>query len=136
MRRAFTSLPFIERRVIVDQGHKLTASIHEIVAIDGGAIAGIWHSRWREIGYDYREDHKDRDRRIYVIRNNWALKRGLMRLAGREYTDQITQPAEEVFCRCHYEYLYTLRDLPPDMLTTKGREELVAARARLSFLLQ
>jgi hypothetical protein len=133
MRKAFTSLPFVERRVIVDQGHKLTASIHDIVATDGGAIAGIWHSHWREIGYDYREDHKGRDRLVYVIRNNWAMKRGLMRLAGREYIDQITQPAEEVYCRCYYEYLYTLRDLPDDMLTTKGCEELKRVRRALGL---
>ena len=37
--KALRQLPFEERRVLIDQGHKLTASINEIVATDGGAIA-------------------------------------------------------------------------------------------------
>lgn len=133
IRKAMTSLTFEERRVIIDQGHKLVSSINTIVAEDGGAIAGVWHSRWRETGYDYREDHKERDREIYVVRNNWALRRGYMKLAGREFTDDITQPGEEPFCRCRFEYLYTLRDLPDDMITKAGKEALLAARAKIGY---
>lgn len=129
IRRGIAALPFEERRVIIDQGHKLVASINDIVATDGGAIAAVWHSHWREAGYNYRQDHKARDGRIYVVRGNWALRGGLMRLDGHEYLDDITRPGEEPFCRCYVEYLYTLRDLPERMLTRKGFAALQGARS-------
>ena len=44
------------------------------------------------------------------------------------YTDEITQPAEEPFCRCYYVYLYSLGRVPDDMITKKGRAALVEAR--------
>jgi len=130
LRKSFTRLPFEERRVIIDQGHKLVGAINSIIAEDGGAIAGIWHSHWRETGYDFRPRHKQFDTRIFVLRNNWAMRDGLMKLAGRFYTDQIEQPAVEIYCRCYYQYLYLLEDLPKDMLTSKGKELLLARGKR------
>jgi hypothetical protein len=129
IRKALARLPFEERRVIIDQGAKLRASISEIVATDGGAIAGIWHSHWRQRGYNFREDHKERDEQVYAVRGSWAAERGLMKASAVGYTDAITRPAEEPFCRCFYQWVFALRDLPEDMLTAKGREALEAARA-------
>lgn len=117
-------LPFVERRVIIDQSHKLVSSLNNIVAEGGGAIAVIWHSHWRQSNYNYRQDHKDRDGVIYVIRGNWALEKGLIKLAGHAYYDTITQFAEEPFCRCYGQYLFNLNDLPMEMLTEKGKESL------------
>lgn len=127
VRKALASLPFEERRVLIDQGHKLTASLSDILARDGQALAGVWHSHWRQGNYDYREDHKDRDLVVYVVRGNWALAKGLMQ-APDGYTDEITAPASEINCRCFYQYLYHLRDLPKDMLTKKGADELERVR--------
>jgi len=128
IRKALQRLPFEERRVLVDQGHKFTSSLSETLAQDGGAIAGAWHSNWRQPNYDYREDHKERDRLVYAVRGCWALERGLMKPSKHGYTDDITKPAEEPFCRCKYRWIYNLRDLPRDMLTAKGRDELSKAR--------
>ena len=119
--KSLKQLPFAERRVIIDQGHKFTASLNQILAEDGGAIAARWVSNWRQRNYNYREDHKERDAKVYAIRNSWAHKAGYIN-KGAGYTDEITQPAEEPFCRCFYEYIYHLEDLPPAMLTQKGRE--------------
>lgn len=124
IKKALKALPFEERRVMIDQAAKFKASLSNIVAIDGGAIAGVWRSHFRAVGYNARPDHVARDGKIYVIRDNWAMEKGLMKLGGREYTDQITMPAEEVYCQCRYKYLYNLRDLPDDMLTEKGLEAL------------
>lgn len=124
VRKSVAGLLFTERRVLVDQGHKLVASINETVAVGGGAIALIWHSHWKSPGYDYREDHKERDGHCYTIRNNWAQERGLMKPGPDGYYDQITQVAEEVSCRCFAQYYFHLRQLPPEMLTAKGRAEL------------
>jgi len=127
-KKAMGSLPFQERRVLVDQGHKLVSSLNEIVATDGGAIAGRWRSFWRQPGYDYREDHKARDDKVFLIKGSWAHRAGLVKPGDAGYTDDVTKPAQEPFCRCQYVYLYNLRDLPDDMLTAKGRSALTAAR--------
>lgn len=124
IRKSIAALPFAERRVLIDQGHKLTASIRATIAEGNGAIAMVWKSRWRQPGYDYREDHKERDGVIYTIRGNWAQERGLMKPGPDGYYDQITQVAEEPFCRCSAQYIFNLRQLPADMLTVKGRDEL------------
>lgn len=129
VRKSLQDLPFAERRVLIDQGHKFTAGLNQIIASDGGAIAAIWHSHWRQKGYDYREDHKERDGKVYAIRNNWAIKEGLMKVGEAGYTDEITMVGEEPFCRCNYQYLYNLRDLPADMITKKGNLQLFKARA-------
>ncbi|MHB8816952.1 MAG: hypothetical protein ACYDAE_27325, partial [Steroidobacteraceae bacterium] len=132
IRRGIAGLSFEERRVIIDQGHKLVASINDIVAQDGGAIALIWHHvNEGPPAYDARPDHVARDGRIFVLRDNWAIKKGLMKLGGRQYYDQVTAVAEEPFCRCSAEYLYTLADLPTEMITKKGKEALEGVRAKL-----
>jgi hypothetical protein len=129
IRKALASLPFTERRVAIDQGHKFVSNLNNILATDGGAIAGEWASNWRQRNYNFRRDHKERDGKFYVVRGNWALDRGLMKTDGHKYIDEITMPGEEVFCRCSYRYCYSLRAIPPDMVTEKGRAELARARA-------
>lgn len=122
IRKALSQLPFEERRVAIDQGHKFTANLNEIVAVHNGAIAGEWHSHFRQKGYDYREDHKERDSLIYLVRGNWALEKGFVKPGPAGYLDQITQPGEEVNCRCYCTFLYSLRKLPASMLTKAGKE--------------
>lgn len=134
IRKSLAQLPFEERRVIIDQGHKFNSQLNDLVATNGDAIAGVWRSNWRQKNYNYREDHKERDERIYLIRNSWALKKGLIKKDGYIYTDEQTMPAEEVFCRCHYEYIYDLDELPKEMLTFKGKNALAAANAALADL--
>lgn len=119
-----------ERRLHIDQGHKLVAAIDRVIAQHSGAIAMIWHSHWRAPGYNYRPDHKERDEKLYLLRDSWALKEGLIAKGSAEYTDQITAPGEEVYCRCKGEYVYALRDLPEAMLTEKGKKALKDAQAR------
>ena len=117
------------RRVMIDQSHKLIANIDNIIATGNNAIAAEWHSHWRQPGYDYREDHKERDKLVYLIRGNWAQKNGYVKAGRVGYLDEITQPGEEVFCRCYVTYLYNLRSIPEDMLTQKGRKFLESMKA-------
>jgi hypothetical protein len=130
VKKGLASAPFEERRVLIDQGHKLVAALSEIVAVDNGAIAGKWFSHWRDPGYDARPQHKhlDVDGKLFVVRDNWALKAGLMKLAGAHYTDEIERPGELPFCRCRYIWIHHLRQLPDDMLTAKGRAALQSMR--------
>ena len=118
IKKGMSDVGFKQRRVIIDQTHKLIANINEIVAIDNGAIAARWHSHWKQMNYDYRKDHKERDSKIYAVRESWAVKEGYISPING-YTDDITSPGEEVFCRCNYVYLYNLRQVK-DFLTKKG----------------
>jgi hypothetical protein len=97
IRKSMRQLPFSERRVAIDQGAKFASALSETAAVGTGAIAGIWHSNWRQPNYKYRRDHRERDEKIYAVRGNWAMERGLMN-KGAGYTDDITKPAEEPFC--------------------------------------
>ncbi|MBL0907816.1 hypothetical protein G5645_07380 [Pectobacterium carotovorum] len=118
------------RRVMIDQNHKLIANIDNVIATSNNAIAAEWHSHWRQAGYDYRKDHKERDKQVYLIRGNWAQKNGYVKPGTAGYLDAITQPGEEVFCRCYVTYIYNLRSIPEDMLTQKGRKFMESMKAK------
>jgi hypothetical protein len=101
VRRGIAGLAHEESRVIIDQGHKLVSAIHDIIAVDGGALGGYWKHVHRGLpDYDARPQHVAWDKRhaFFVIRDNWALKRGLIKLDGHQYTDQIEAPGFLVFC--------------------------------------
>jgi hypothetical protein len=132
LKKAMQRLPYVERRLLIDQGHKLVASLDQVIANDAGAIAVIWHSRWRQKNYDYREDHKERDLKCWAIRGNWASEKGLMKAGPNGYYDTITQVAEEIFCRCFLTFVYSISDLPEDMLTAKGKAALAEVRAKMA----
>ena len=124
LKKALQTLPFVERRVLVDQGHKLISNISAIVADQSGAIAAKWHSNYKQAGYNYREEHKERDGEVYLIRDSWAHKAGFVKPGQAGCLDEITQPGEEVFCQCNAKYVTSLKGLPEDMLTARGRDEL------------
>jgi hypothetical protein len=130
--KSLKQMDFATRRVLIDQGHKLLSSIDAVIAQQTGAIAMMWRSHFRQPGYNARPDHAERDGKVYAIRGNWAMEKGLMN-KGAGYADEMTTPAEEPFCRCYGVYLNNLRDLPTEMLTAKGREALEdASKAKRS----
>jgi hypothetical protein len=130
--KALSSLPYEERRVLIDQSHKLVGSINEVVAESGGAIAGTWHSLWRMSGYNYREDHKERDEQVFLIRDSWAHKAGLVKPGKMGFYGDTEKVAELPFCSCYMGWIFALRSLPPEMLTAKGKAALADARAKLA----
>lgn len=130
--KSLAQLPYAERRVLIDQGHKFTAELNNILAVENGAIALVWHSHWRQAGYHYRPDHKERDAQVYAIRGCWALDKGLMKAGAAGYYDQITKVGQEPLCRCFAQYIYALRALPDEMLTRKGRDELERVRRAIA----
>ena len=120
VKKPLQSLPFRERRVAIDQGAKFVSTLNEILADDAGALAAEWHSRFRVPGYDYREDHKERDGVVYPIRDSWAHQQGLVKVGPDGWYDQVTKPGEEILCRCSVRFLYRLASLPRELLTAKG----------------
>lgn len=123
IKKSLSKMTFMQRRVIIDQTHKLVSNINDIVAVSNGAIAAKWHSHWRQANYNYREPHKEIDEKIYLIRDSWAKEKGLIKPING-YTDDLPMPGELVYCRCSYVYLYNLRQLPKEFLTEKGKREL------------
>lgn len=123
IKKSVTDLNFISRRVAIDQGHKLTSNVKYLLSIQGGAIGFRWHSPWRRPGYDYREDHKERDELIYLVRDSWAVQQGLIKPVNGFY-DEITAAGEEVFCSCQVFPIYAWQKLPGEFLTEKGKREL------------
>jgi hypothetical protein len=131
IRKSFSALPFEERRVLIDQGHKLTAAISDVLAKDSGAIAAEWRSNWRQKGYNYRPDHKERDRKIYLLKSSWARDKGLVKPGPNGCYEDITAAGQEPFCRCHIRWVYGISGLPEDMVTAKGRIVLDEFKATL-----
>jgi hypothetical protein len=128
IKKSLPSLPFEDRRVLIDQGHKFTASLSNILATDGGAIAVVWNSHFRQPGYNFREEHKERHGNVYALKGNWAIRGGLMKAGSAGYYEDVTAFGEEIFCRCFGRYVYALRDLPKAMLTAKGQSELTRTK--------
>lgn len=135
LQKAMTSLPFEERRVIIDQNAKLMSALNTTVAEGGGAIAAIWQSHKHQPGYNGRPDHNKRDEKMFLVRGNWTIEKGLVKKGAGAYTDSIEQPGEFVFCRCSWIYLFNLRDLPTDWLTKKGEDVLAEARLKTREML-
>jgi hypothetical protein len=134
IKRGIAGLSFVERRCIVDQGHKLVSSLSEIVALDQGAIAAAWRHVMEGGAYQARPEHVKLNNVVFVVRNKWAIEKGFMKLAGRKYTDEVEAPGMPVSCRCWWSWIYDLRSLPPDMVTHKGEEALFDARAHIAQL--
>jgi hypothetical protein len=123
IREPMVRLSTSERAVVVDTERDLRSQLSDAIADGSGAIAAIWHSRWRVPGYNYRKEHKARDENFYAIRGSWAMQDRLIR-QGAGFTDGFERPGEWRHCRCHYEYVYDLGDLPDTMLTARGRARL------------
>jgi hypothetical protein len=99
------------------------AEVENIFAVEGGAIAAKWAERLTP-GNEFEHDHSDRNGQIYLIRGNWALEKGLIKVGSNGFTDEITQPSEELGCPCRWIYRFSLRDLPDELLTEKGRSSI------------
>ena len=124
IKKSAQQLRYEVRRRNIDQGQKLISSINSVIAIQTNALAAVWHSRWRRPNYDYREHHKELDGKVFALRGNWAIEKGFMKRGN--YSDEIKQPGEEIYCSCSFSYIYTLGEVPAELLTAKGRESLNA----------
>ena len=130
-RAELAKLGFVERRVSIDQGHKFASNLSSIVAKSGNAIAARWVQHWTR---NPRHSHRERNGGVYLVRDSWAHERGLVKPGVYGYVEDVTQPGEEVFCRCTWTWLYGLRQLPEDMITRRGREELERVRREIASL--
>lgn len=127
--KSLAQLKFEKRRCEIDQGHKLISNISEIVALDKGAVAGIWHDHGEHNrSYDARKEHLARSGRLFLVRDSWAIEAGLIRRGSRPYIDEIDRPGQAVYCRCWYQWVVSPRRLPDDVLTARGHEWVAGGR--------
>lgn len=127
-RQELAQLKFRARRVSIDQGHKFAANLSQIVAQGSGAVAAVWRQHYTRYP---RDTHRRRDGKAYLIRDSWAHEKGLVKPGPAGYLDEITQPGEEVYCRCTALYINSIGKLPSDMLTAKGKAELARVRGQV-----
>ena len=119
---------FIPRRRIIDQNMKMCASVNDLIADDGGALAMTWHQNWsanpRDKGTSEKTNHKQFNGKTYIRRESWAVKEGLLKSGDLPYLEDLgTMPAHEVYCGCTGSYDYSLTALyriRPDAFTQKG----------------
>lgn len=130
IRKSLAQTDFEARRVTIDQGHKLVAAINTTVAVNGGAIGAEWLSHKNQVGYHGRPLHNARDGHFFLLKDSWADQAGYVKPGKEGYTDGVDQPAEWPYCRCAWVWRYSLRSIPPECLTEKGKEALAAARKK------
>ncbi len=121
------SRTFEERRLAIDQGHKLVANVNHIIGVQSGAIAVKWR-HVHQAGYDGRPEHEARDGQIYVLKDSWAREKGLVKAGSNPFYDDIDQVSVAPFCRCWAEFKISLSQLPEDCLTAKGKKTLEETR--------
>ncbi len=120
------------RQVMIHQGIKFAASLKEMEAIDGGALAIVWNTRGCD--GDDAPDHKSRNGCCYAIQGNWAAEKGLMTVGPHGYYGDISGIAQEHYCQCSATWVFNLRDLPEAMMTAKGKAELERVRAQITAM--
>jgi hypothetical protein len=107
------------------------SEVEYLFALEGKPIAAIWRYSEADEQGEYRKtySHKERDGRVYVVRDNWALAKGLMTAEPYGYIDEVSHPNQEIGCMCSLQWLYAISDLPTNMVTEKGVSELKRVRA-------
>lgn len=127
--------------VIKDQSNKLTASMDEITAREGGAIAMIWKTRndKRVVGNPsgiypkgrpIHMNHYARNNKLFLVKGSWAIEEGyIKKTKDVDYIEDIPdgRPGEPIGCRCFRIDIYTLEDIPSEygfILTQKGKKKV------------
>lgn len=79
--------------------------------------------------------HRELDGQVFVIRENWALQKGLMVAPpAHGFADDAKRRRRELGCMCTTGFIFNLASLPRDMLTPSGVATLAnAATAREDF---
>jgi hypothetical protein len=137
IKRAFRDLTKWDRFFSTIKNNSFPSAINRTFSFEGNPLAARWsYSPLDEAG-EFRNvySHKDLADRIYAIRGNWALERGLMKPGAYGYVEDAPAPGEEFDCMCRFQFIYNLRSLPESMLTPKGESELARAKAEISKLL-
>jgi hypothetical protein len=110
------------------------SEVEYIFILSGKPIAAVWEysSLDEECEFPPTVNHKQRDGRVYAVRQNWAEAESLMVVGSDGYLDEIDRPHQETGCMCHLHWLYSVSNLPEEMLTAKGKASRVASLTALA----
>ncbi len=113
------------------KARSFSTEIEHIFVLTGSPLAAIWQYSDMDAQGEYQKtyNHQQRDGRVYAIRGSWAIEKGLMKVGPNGYLDEIDIPGRELGCMCSLLWLYSISDLPTNMMTEKGVAELKRARA-------
>lgn len=91
-----------------------------------GPIGAIWHHSPLDEQGDYRNtyDHKTRDGAVYFVENSWAMQRGFVAADAERLLSSIDLPKRAMGCMCSLQWVFSLGNVPPELLTCAGRAEL------------
>jgi len=119
--------------VIRDQANKLTASMDEITAEEGGAIGGqvLTREDKRVVGdpvglypkgNKMHENHFKRNKKIYLYENSWAIENGFIIKGQARFVTELTDglPGVPVGCRCTWVNIYDLDEIPLQWVSKSG----------------
>ncbi len=84
--KSLVQMNYEERRLFIDQGHKLTSNISAILAIQSGSIAAMWR-HVHEPNYNGRPEHIARDGKLFLMRDSWAIEKGFVKKNKNGYAD-------------------------------------------------
>jgi len=115
----------------------LVSEIDYVFTLKNNPIAAIWTYNELDENCEYpmANNHQELDKTVYVVPDNWAIKDGLVN-AGAGFIDEIIRPRREIGCTCSFQWLFSLRDLPDEMLTKKGALYLANRRAKAESMMR
>lgn len=127
---AFRDLTNWDRFFSTIKNDSFPASLRRTFDLEGKPIAAIWRYSVLDEQGEFRNaySHKDRADRVYAVRGNWAIEKGLMKIGASGFIDETIQPGEELDCMCRFQWLFNLGALPEEMRTAKGNAELKRVR--------
>ena len=111
---SLNKLSYAQRRCYIDQTKKFTETIKFASAQENEAIGWFWrgHLDPRE-----RKEHVALEGTFYVFPDSWAVKEGKVVLTKDKNSDLVKHPGDDVYCRCHSEFVYSLSKVPKEFLS-------------------
>ena len=119
------------RNILRDQTQRMNDDIDYINGKLNGAVGLIWHTQndnrvvgnpsgLYPKGNELHNNHYKRDNVFFALRDSYATQQGLLKAEVFESLEDISKIGRAINCRCDYEYLYDLRDVPSMYLSKKG----------------
>lgn len=119
------------KNILRDQMHRFNDSIDYTMGTLNGAVGLVWHTQQDKRvvgdptglypkGNTLHNNHFKRDGVFFSLKDSIATKNKLVNAEIFETLTDIKECGRPINCRCYYEYIYDLRDVPTQYLTKKG----------------
>lgn len=119
------------RNILRDQTQRMNDNIDYTNGKLNGAVGLIWHTQndnrvvgnpsgLYPKGNELHNNHYKRDNVFFALRDSYATQQGLLKAEVFESLEDISKTGRAINCRCDYEYIYDLRDVPSMYLSKKG----------------